>query len=192
MQILAFEEYKMRKIFKNKKGLSTVITTLIILVVSILLATVVTYYAINVTSTRVEEESLYISKQHAWVKLGDSQAAFIIINTGGRDVIIDKITVRGQECDWSTVYYATTTETVTNDLTYQTSLNGTTISISTSTNVTLTQASTDLTLKSGYTMIVYIDDPDSLSLSDVGTTVGINVFTAQAQYYKECNVEAAS
>ena len=41
-------------------------------------------------------------------------------------------------------------------------------------------------------MIVYIDDPDSLSLSDVGTTVGINIFTAQAQYYKECNVEAAS
>jgi len=182
----------MRKIFKNKKGLSTVITTLIILVVSILLATVVTYYAINVTSTRVEEESLYISKQHAWVKSGDSQAAFIIINTGGRDVIIDKITVRGQECDWSNVYYATTTETVTNDLTYQTSLNGTNISINTSTNVTLTQATTDLTLKSGYTMIVYIDDPDSLSLNDIGTTVGINVFTAQAQYYKECNVEAAS
>ena len=192
MQILAFEEYKMRKIFKNKKGLSTVITTLIILVVSILLATVVTYYAINVTSTRVEEESLYISKQHAWVKSGDSQAAFIIINTGGRDVIIDKITVRGQECDWSTIYYATTTETVTNDLTYKTSLNGTSIQIDTSTTVNLTQASTDLTLKSGYTMIVYIDDPDSLSLSDVGTTVGINVFTAQAQYYKECNVEAAS
>ena len=181
----------MRKIFKNKKGLSTVITTLIILVVSILLATVVTYYAINVTSTRVEEESLYISKQHAWVKSGDSQAAFIIINTGGRDVIIDKITVRGQECDWSTIYYATTSQTVTKDLTYQTTLNGTTISINDSTNVTLTQASTDLTLKSGYTMIVYIDDPDSLSLNDVGTTVGINIFTAQAQYYKECNVEAA-
>ena len=181
----------MRKIFKNKKGLSTVITTLIILVVSILLATVVTYYAINVTSTRVEEESLYISKQHAWVKSGDSQAAFIIINTGGRDVIIDKITVRGQECDWSTIYYATTSQTVTKDLTYQTTLNGTTISINDSANVTLTQASTDLTLKSGYTMIVYIDDPDSLSLNDVGTTVGINIFTAQAQYYKECNVEAA-
>ena len=185
------EESEMRKIFKNKKGLSTVITTLIILVVSILLATVVTYYAINVTSTRVEEESLYISKQHAWVKSGDSQAAFIIINTGGRDVIIDKITVRGQECDWSTVYYATTSETVTEDLTYQTTLNSTSISINDSTNVTLTQASTDLTLKSGYTMIVYIDDPDSLSLNDVGTTVGINIFTAQAQYYKECNVEAA-
>ena len=185
------EEHKMRKIFKNKKGLSTVITTLIILVVSILLATVVTYYAINVTSTRVEEESLYISKQHAWVKSGDSQAAFIIINTGGRDVIIDKITVRGQECDWSTIYYATTSQTVTEDLTYQTTLNGTTISINDSANVTLTQASTDLTLKSGYTMIVYIDDPDSLSLNDIGTTVGINIFTAQAQYYKECNVEAA-
>jgi len=182
----------MKMFLKNRKALSTVVTTLIILVVSILLATVVTYYAINVTSTRVEEESLFISKQHAWVSSSDSQAAFIIINTGGRDVILDKIKVRGQECDWTSVYYATTTQTVTNDLTYQTTLNGTTISISSSANVTLTQASTDLTLKSGYTMVIYIDDPDSLTLNDIGTTVGINVFTAQAQYYKECNVEAAS
>ena len=189
------EEREMRKIFKNKKGLSTVITTLIILVVSILLATVVTYYAINVTSTRVEEESLYISKQHAWVSSNNAQVAFIIINTGGRDVVIDKITVRGQECPWTNVYYGTTNETVTNDLTYQGNLsNGTKVTISDSKNVTLIQGttSTDITLKSGYTMVVYIDNPDSLSLNDIGTTVGINIFTAQAQYYKECNVEAAS
>ena len=189
------EEREMRKIFKNKKGLSTVITTLIILVVSILLATVVTYYAINVTSTRVEEESLYISKQHAWVSSNNAQVAFIIINTGGRDVVIDKITVRGQECPWTSVYYGTTNETVTNDLTYQGNLsNGTKVTISDSKNVTLIQGttSTDITLKSGYTMVVYIDNPDSLSLNDIGTTVGINIFTAQAQYYKECNVEAAS
>ena len=175
----------MKKIFKNRKGLSTVVTTLIILVVSVLLATVVTYYAINITSTRVEEESLSIRKAHVWVSTAgttaDAQAALVIINTGGRDVVIDKITVRGQEINWTNVYYKISSTAPTSDLTYQ---NETTISSS------YTQASDDLVLPSGQSMTVYITDPGSISLQDVGTTVSIVVFSAQAQYYKECNVEA--
>jgi competence protein ComGC len=44
---------KKMKMLRNRKALSTVITTLIILIVSVLLATVVTFYAINVTTIRV-------------------------------------------------------------------------------------------------------------------------------------------
>jgi len=174
----------MRKMFRNKKGLSTVVTTLIILVVSVLLATVVTYYAINITSTRVEEESLSIRKAHVWVNAsGDGQAGFVIINTGGRDVVIDKITVRGQEIRWDDVYYNISSTAPPSDLTYQ---NETTLNSSS----TYTKASNDLVLPSGQSMTVYITEPGSISLQDVGTTVGIVVFSAQAQYYKECNVEA--
>ena len=181
----------MKMFLKNKKALSTVVTTLIILVVSILLATVVTYYAINVTSTRVEEESLFVTKQHVWYNTtsGSSQAAFIIINTGGRDVVIDKITVRGQECPWANVYYATTTNSINEDLSWTNNLSSITLD---STTYTLTNATNDITLKSGYTMIIYIVNPDSISVNDIGLSVGINIFTAQAQYYKECNVQAAS
>ncbi len=57
---------KMKNILKNRLALSTVVTTLIILVVSVLLAGVVTYYAINVTSTRVQEESLSLEYLHVW------------------------------------------------------------------------------------------------------------------------------
>ena len=57
----------MIRILKNRRALSTVVTTLIILVVSILLASVVTYFAINVVSTRVQEESLSVTNQHIWV-----------------------------------------------------------------------------------------------------------------------------
>ena len=39
-------------------------------------------------------------------------------------------------------------------------------------------------------MVIYIMNPDSISIKDVGITVGITVFTANAQYYKECNIEA--
>ena len=52
----------MKSLLKSRKGLSTVVTTLIILVVSVLLATTVTFYAVNVTTTRVEEESIQVYK----------------------------------------------------------------------------------------------------------------------------------
>jgi hypothetical protein len=183
---------------KNKKALSTVVTTLIILVVSVLLATVVTFYAINVTTTRVQEESLFLTKQHVWYNTTGSwaEAAIVIVNTGGKDVVLDKITVRGQECPWSNVYYwRTHTETISADLNVTaTELSGSSFDMSATfkyTDPTFTQASDDLTLISGYTMVVYIKDPDSIALNDVGITVGITIFTSNAQYYKETNVEAA-
>jgi uncharacterized membrane protein len=81
------------KLLKNRYALSTVVTTLIILVISVLLASVVTYFAINVVSTRVQEESLHLTKQHIWhnstAEAGSvaySQASLMVINTGGRDI----------------------------------------------------------------------------------------------------------
>jgi hypothetical protein len=184
----------MRKLLKNRWALSTVVTTLIILVVSVLLAGVVTYFAINVTSTRVQEESLAITKLHVWCpqsSSSDPEAAFLIINTGGRDVVINKLTVRGQAADWGTVYYAVTQSAVTTDFTYETttSLSGLSISIGAA-SVTLAKATNDITLRSGYSMVVYVDNPDSITINDIGLTVGITVFTSQAMYYQETNVQA--
>ncbi|MEM4704126.1 MAG: hypothetical protein QXJ02_03575, partial [Candidatus Bathyarchaeia archaeon] len=56
----------MKNVLKNKNALSTVVTTLIILVVSVLLATVVTFYTVNITTNRTQQESLYMSKLHVW------------------------------------------------------------------------------------------------------------------------------
>lgn len=85
----------------NRKGLSTVITTLIILVVAVLLAGVVTYYATNVVMTRTTMEEVRIRKPHIWVQEGDNAyAALMVQNLGGRDVLIDKITIRGVNCPW--------------------------------------------------------------------------------------------
>ncbi|MBS7659408.1 MAG: hypothetical protein QXT06_04940 [Candidatus Bathyarchaeia archaeon] len=188
------------QMLRGKRGLSTVVTSLIILVVSVLLATVVTFYAVNVATTRVQEESLLVTKQHIWYNsTGDySVAAFVIINTGGRDAIIDKISVRGQECSWANVYYWKTISTPV-----QADLNVTMVPVPQmdgrwgeifkylGNNENFQQASNDLTLKSGWTLVIYIHNPDSISSNDVGRTVGITVFTVNAQYYVEANVEAA-
>ena len=56
----------------------------------------------------------------------------------------------------------------------------------------LTQSTGQLILKSGNTMAVYITSPTSVSINDIGTTIGITVFTAQAMYYQETNVRTTT
>jgi hypothetical protein len=185
----------MKNILKNRLALSTVVTTLIILVVSVLLAGVVTYFAINVTSTRVQEENLSLSKTHIWVNTGGTAvAAIMVTNTGGRDIVLSKVAVRGQTVSSSDIFYvvAVSGDTLTTDLNWTgaaaISAGDTAGGISSD---TLTALGTDtLILTSGSTMAVYINSPDSINVNDIGLTVAITVFTSQAIHYQESNVEA--
>jgi hypothetical protein len=185
---------QLHRLAKSRLALSTVVTTLIIIVIAVLLAGVVTYFAINVTSTRVQEESLALAKQHVWFdySTGKAQAAIMVINAGGRDVVVDKLTVRGQVCDWSKVFYNVTGESISGDLASSSTLtDGGTISVGGTSHI-FKQATNDLTLQSGKTLIIYLNNPDSISVNDVGLTVSVNIFTSQAMYYKETNVQGTS
>jgi hypothetical protein len=177
---LLLEKTKMRSFLKGKKGLSTVVTTLIILVVSVLLATVVTYYAINMTTTRVQEENLKITKAHIWANSSVKVAGFVIVNIGGRDTLIDKFQVRGQDIAWG------------NDVKYNRTSSAPAADLTLVPTVTLTNSTNDLSLKSGQCLIMYIVNPGTISVEDVGTTCSITVFTASAQYKVEVNVQSAS
>jgi hypothetical protein len=172
----------MKNIMRNRLALSTVVTTLIILVVSVLLAGVVTYFAINVTSTRVQEESLSVSNQHIWVAAdGSAVGAITVTNTGGRDVVIGKITVRGQQCAWTTQVYSNTTAMTSLDIAY----------IATPASPFAAVTGSALVLPAGNTVGIMILRPDSVGLNDIGMTIAFTVFTSQAMYYKETNVQAA-
>jgi hypothetical protein len=196
---------------KNKWALSTVVTTLIILVISVLLASVVTYFAINVVSTRVQEESLALTKQHLYhnstaqpATKSYAQGTLMVINTGGRDIVIDKLAVRGQECSWhdaitnKMVLFTVTTDSVSSDMPYIYNFNLTATDPTENqvnfgaTKYNFTVASNDLVLRSGYTMMIYIINPDSITINDIGLTCSITLYTAQAMYYRESNVQAVS
>ena len=192
----------MRNILKNRTALSTVVTTLIILVVSVLLAGVVTYFAINVTSTRVQEENLNVMYQHVWFStaptFGGAEAAVMIVNTGGRDVVLNKIALRGQQVPWADVYVYTpgTTETL-NELTYanQTLGSAPTVNLPMTGNFSTTAAGSPVVLKSASTIVIYLVSdtsfsPGSVTVNDVGLTIAISIFTSQAIYYKETNINA--
>ncbi len=187
---------KLRNILKNRLALSTVITTLIILVVSVLLAGVVTYFAINVVSTRVQQESLSLTNEHVWVDAaGTSEAAIMITNTGGRDVVITQVQIRGIAATFGNtgnVYVALNSATGT----IPSSLAPTT-AIATAANPfggtgTFGKSSGQLVLPSGSSIVVYILAPTSVSINDIGTTIGLTVFTSQAMYYQESNVQTTS
>lgn len=198
----------MIRLLRNRFALSTVITTLIILVVSILLASVLTYFATNVVSTRVQEESLHVTRQHIWqnptATAGESDycvASLMVLNNGGRDVVIDKIAVRGQECPWKDtdngkfVVYAVTTDSITDDMGF---VNNFKIAPNPGDNKVnfggkdyeFVVATTDVVLSSGSTMLIYIINPGSINVNDVGLTVSISLHSAQAVYYSEANVQA--
>lgn len=186
----------MIQILRSRYALATVITTLIILVVSILLASVLTYFATNVVSTRVQQESLAISNTHIWVPataaVGSIEGAMMITNTGGRDVVVSQIQVLGQPC--TSLFYLNTvpTDNLNQGLLYTAATAGPTLNavvVGTFAN-TLATAQNSLVLPSGKTMVVYTLSPASISINDVGLTVGYTVFTAQAMYYKETNVQS--
>jgi hypothetical protein len=194
---------------KNQLALSTVVTTLIILVISVLLASVVSTFAINVVSTRDQEESLTITRPHIYNNPAETpgtpnyaQATLMVVNTAGRDIVINKLAIRGQECSWNdkqlnqAVLYCATPDTLSSDMPYINNFDLTATS-PTQNQVTLgttkysfTIASNELLLKAGYTMLIYITNPDSITLNDIGLTCGITIHTAQSMYYREANVQS--
>jgi hypothetical protein len=191
------DKNKMKNILKNRLALSTVVTTLIILVVSVLLAGVVTYFAINVTSTRVQEESLVLQKQHVWANMDSSSvAAIMITNTGGRDVVISKLAVRGQDVNMATNSFyvmAAKGDLLSTDLNYtaNTVISTTDLFGGLAGAPKAPPAGSNLVLPSGNTLVIYINNPDSITVNDIGLTVAITVFSSQAMYYQETNVKAA-
>jgi hypothetical protein len=60
------------------------------------------------------------------------------------------------------------------------------------TQYNFTVATDPLVLKSGDTMLLYIVNSDSTSVNDVGLAAGISIFSAQAAYMVETNVQAVS
>ncbi len=178
---------------RTEKGLSQVVTTLMLLVVSVLLAAVVTYYATNIIMVRTETESLQINKAHVWVNESGAVAGFKIMNLGGRDILIDKFSTRGVDESWSDVWFyrVPSGTSITGDMNATNPVN-----LDTATETIdgrdYEQATDDIPLVSGGELLVYVANPDNIQLNDLGTTVAVVVFTNNAQYITEVNVESAT
>ncbi len=178
---------------RKSRALSEVVTTLILLVVAVLLAAVVTYYATNITMTRTESEQIMFSKAHVWVNSTGAVGAFKIQNLGGRDILIDKISVRGVDEGWTDLWYyrVPSGDAITGDInvTSYDRLTGVSVVID---GYNYTNAESDLPLTSGAEILIYVKGPDNVQLDDLGTSVSISLHTNNAQYITEVNVESAT
>jgi len=176
----------------KQKGLSEVVSTLILLVVAVLLASVATYYATNITMTRTETEGLQFGKEHMWVNSTGAIAAFKVSKLGVRDILIDKISIRGVTEEWTDVviYRVPSGATHSGDLTVC-DYAGIADAMSHLT-YTFSSITDDIPLASGGELLVYIKDPDNVQIDDIGTTISISVHTNNAQYITETNVESAT
>lgn len=184
----------MNKVLKKKSnGLGEVVSTLILLVVAVLLTAVVSYYATNVTMTRTSMEEVRLTDDHVWVNSSGAVAAFKLQNLGGRDILIDKFSVRGVDSSWSDIYYyrVPTGDVIEGNLniTAYAALTGASVLID---GKNYTQADADIPLISGGELLIYVKGPDNIQQDDIGTTVSISVTTNNAQYINECNVESST
>ncbi len=177
----------------KRNALSEVVSTLILLVVAVLLSGVIAYYATNITTTRTATEEIQFATAHVWVNSSGAVAAFKLQNLGGRDILIDKFTVRGVSSSWTDVwiYRVPTGTSVSGDMnitSYSGLISGG-VSID-GNNYNISAA--DIPLVSGGELMVYIKDPDNIQVDDIGTSVSMAVFTNNAQYITEVNVESAT
>jgi len=189
----------MRKILRNTLAIGTPVANLIILVVAVLLSGAVTYFAVNVTSTRVQQESLYLAKYHVWYKNSTFFVGCVaVVNTGSTDVVLSKVTVKGAECVWngttSYVLYNKTNEMLSADMPYVSTFNktGTNTVHMCNKDYNFVVAEENLILPPGWTLMFYVVNPGHIMVYDIGTPIRVAIFTAQSVYCTETIVEAAT
>ncbi len=103
---------------RQKKGISVVITTLIIVVASVVLGTAVTLFATGLFSTGSQQTSITTPQVSVWYNgTGSTDTAVgaaVVRNTGDKIAAVSSITVSGTNIPFSLWYYNTTAATSAN------------------------------------------------------------------------------
>jgi hypothetical protein len=187
----------MNRLLKNKKALSTVVASLIILVVSVLLAGVATSFALNVAGSRVQQEKLYLSNVAVWYKNSTTAlGSLLVTNTGETDIVLSKVTIKGLESTWNGtetfVLYTKVEGIMSAKLEYVENFNQTgenSLNLE-GTEYDFTVVTENLILQSGWTMLFFVVNPGNLIVYDVGTPARVTISTGQALYATETIVKA--
>lgn len=193
-----FNHFSMQRLLKNKKALGAPVGNLIILVAAVILSTTVVLFATNVTSSSVQKEKMYISTSHIWyINSSTSIAAIGICNTGPTDIVLNKINVKGLQCEWNGtanyVAYCKINGTMPGDLPFLTSFDNsqnTTIPIG-GKDYEFQIATEGLTVKAGWTIAFYVLVPDRVMVYDLSTPLRMVITTTQAAYVTETLVQTA-
>jgi hypothetical protein len=110
---------------KNRKAISTVLTTMIILVASVVLGTGVVLYGTSLFQTNASGEAISVQGTQVWVdsttSSGWAWGAFDVRNSGDKLLSVDQIQIRGQAIPYAS-WYADTNQTRLTSTQYQSAL----------------------------------------------------------------------
>ena len=103
----------------NRKAISTVLTTLIILVASVVLGTGVVLYGTSLFQTGAQSEGIAATGTSLWVDSTSSSGwawgAVDVRNSGDKLLSVDSIQIRGQQIPFSNWYANNTNTAITNN-----------------------------------------------------------------------------
>ena len=188
---------------KKHRGLSLVVTTLVILTFSVLLALTAINYTNGVTRANMKstgQENIRYYKTHVWVQplsngTDRSVTAFKLHNLRGKSVSIQLLDIRGTEIDWPDVYYhvideSTESELMWKDLPYEP------WNLLTSSTVTIdgylyNQSTGSFFVQAGNAVVVYVKNPEVIFQDNIGMPIAISVGTVNANFVTETVVELA-
>jgi len=183
----------MSRASRPRRGLSTVVTSMILLVAAVLMAFAVANYATNATKTRSTTEEVRFSKESIWMNLSGAVVAFKIQNIGGADLTVDGVIVRDVELNWEDIYYyrvpSGTTFTGEMSLVCAATLSGASFTVD---GLTFQQAYNSIPLISSGSMLFYVRNPGNLFIDDIGETVRFGIFTKNGNYITAAKVESAT
>lgn len=177
---------------KQKKGISTVLTTLIIVVASVVLGTAVTLFGTSLFQTGAQAQGVAVTQSHIWFK-GDCDedalstetdtvilGSVIVRNTGDKLLAVDTIKIRGTivpNANWYANSTASATQTQS-AMTYDTDFDepdtlctgnvlpaGPITIDAGGTNVPLVKQNGPVSLDPGKTVIMYFIGPGSYNLN---------------------------
>ena len=164
---------------KQRKGIGTVITTLIILIASVVLGAGVIFFGGSIFEANAENDGIKTSNGHIWVATNgtSSVASLVVQNTGDTVVSLSSITVRGMAVPTSSIYFNTVDATATNiqrELTSDFSLTSVDVTGS-APEETFTHAVNQISLSQGQAVIIYIVNPGQVTALDMNQQFTVNV-----------------
>jgi hypothetical protein len=194
---IPLRHWSTRRFLKSKTALGAPVGSLIMLVATIALSTTVVLFAINVTSSQVQKEKLFIASSHVWYcNSSISVAAIAICDTGATDSVFSKIDVKGLQCQWNGtsnyIVYTKINGTLPADLPLLTEFSRndiTPVAIGDQT-YNLTAATEGLSIQSGHTLVFYVVIPAHVIIYDLSTPLRMVITTTQSVYCSETVVQS--
>ena len=181
----------------RSRGLSEVVTSLMLIAFGVVFALTVTILTSGVTFSTMSQpsdEKISFSQKHIWVDVSSEKAvaAFKLENKGTGDVRIASIDIREKEIDWPDVYWhlVSYNKPVTGELgsIQYDALTGGSVVIDGRRYVRGTAA---ITVESGRSLLFYVRAPESIRAASIGKPVVVILVAEPTNISTQVEIEMA-